>query len=422
MELQAIQETKKLVDRCNKCGLCTMACPVYKEVLIEAANPRGRIQLVKYFLEGKIPLTKRFKEIILTCLLCETCVVNCPSGVRHDQIFNDLRAELTKKYGLDWKKRFVFNLLTNEKLLRSSIVFARLGRSRLIETLTRGMRIGNIPAEKLPQVNAKPFRDRFDGVIRPEGEPTGRIFYFTGCFTNYFAADVGQAVVNVLKQLRVEIEIPAAGDCCGIAAILSGEGDLPLGNVNRNIATLAQARVDAVLVDCATCGAAFRKEYIALLKRKGMETTQAEILKGKTFDVMEYVAERLGELPLPKDYTGEKIRVTYHDPCHLVRAQGVSEAPRKILKAIPQVEYVEMEEANTCCGGGGSFQFDFPEVSKGVTEKKLARIRETGAGVVATGCPGCRVTIGGNMGKQDRIAVLHPMQLLDMALSGKKLT
>ena len=422
MELQAIQETKKLVDRCNKCGLCTMACPVYKEVLIEAANPRGRIQLVKYFLEGKIPLTKRFKEIILTCLLCETCVVNCPSGVRHDQIFNDLRAELTKKYGLDWKKRFVFNLLTNEKLLRSSIVFARLGRSRLIETLTRGMRIGNIPAEKLPQVNAKPFRDRFDGVIRPEGEPTGRIFYFTGCFTNYFAADVGQAVVNVLKQLRVEIEIPAAGDCCGIAAILSGEGDLPLGNVNRNIATLSRARVDAVLVDCATCGAAFRKEYIALLKRKGMETTQAEILKGKTFDVMEYVAERLGELPLPKDYTGEKIRVTYHDPCHLVRAQGVSEAPRKILKAIPQVEYVEMEEANTCCGGGGSFQFDFPEVSKGVTEKKLARIRETGAGVVATGCPGCRVTIGGNMGKQDRIAVLHPMQLLDMALSGKKLT
>jgi glycolate oxidase iron-sulfur subunit len=173
-------------------------------------------------------------------------------------------------------------------------------------------------------------------------------------------------------------------------------------------------------VDCATCGAAFRKEYLALLKRKGMETAQAEILKGKTFDVMEYVAERLDELPLPKDYAGEKIRVTYHDPCHLVRAQGVSGAPRKILKALPQVEYVEMEEANSCCGGGGSFQFDFPEISKGVTEKKIARIRETGASVVATGCPGCRVTIGGNMEDQNRIAVLHPMQLLDMALSGEK--
>ena len=123
--------------------------------------------------------------------------------------------------------------------------------------------------------------------------------------------------------------------------------------------------------------------------------------------------------PCRKDYTGEKIKVTYHDPCHLVRAQGISKAPREILKALPQVEYVEMEEANACCGGGGSFQFDFPGVSKGITEKKIQHIRETGACCVVSGCPGCRMTIGGNMGEQDRIAVLHPMQLLDQALSGK---
>ena len=177
--------------------------------------------------------------------------------------------------------------------------------------------------------------------------------------------------------------------------------------------------MDAVLVDCATCGAAFKKEYIDLLKRKGLDTTQAEILKGKTQDVMEYVAARIDRLPLPKNYKGKKIRVTYHDPCHLVRAQGISAAPREILKALPQFEYVEMEEANTCCGGGGSFQFDFPGVSKGITEKKIRRIRETGARIVVTGCPGCRTTISGNMDEQDRIAVLHPMQLLDMALSGK---
>lgn len=419
MDPQGTQETKAVVDRCNKCGLCTAACPVYQQVLIEAANPRGRIQLVKYFLEGKVPLSKRFKEIILTCLLCETCVVNCPSGVRHDQVFNNLRAELVRQYGLDWRKRMLFRLLTNERLLHSSLIFAKLGRNWLIENLAKGMRIGNIPAGKLPRVNPSPFRDQFDGVVRPDGKPQGRVFYFTGCFTNYFAGDVGQAVVNVLKKLRVEIEIPASEDCCGIAAILTGEGDLPLDNVKKNIETLSRARVDAVLVDCATCGAAFRKEYIDLLKRKGLDTTQAEILKGKTFDVMEYVAERLDELPLLRDYTGEKIRVTYHDPCHLVRAQGVSGAPRKILKALPQVEYVEMEEANACCGGGGFFQFDFPEISKGITEKKIRRIRETGARVIATGCPGCRVTIGGNMGQEDRIAVLHPMQLLDWALAGK---
>jgi len=419
MDFRAMQETKEMVDHCNKCGLCISSCPVYQQVLIEAANPRGRIQLVRYFLDGKIPLSKRFKEIILTCLLCETCVVNCPSGVRHDQVFNALRAELVATYGLDWKKRLIFQLLTNEKLFHSSMIFARLGRNWLIENLAKGMRIGNIPAGRLPLVNPRPFRDQFDGLIRPDGVPKGRVFYFTGCFTNYFAEDVGQAVVNVLKRLRLEIEIPAAQECCGIAAILSGEGDLPLKNVQKNIVTLSRAEADAVLVDCATCGAAFRKEYIALLKRKGMDTTQAEILKGKTLDVMEYVAERLDELSLPKDDGGEKIRVTYHDPCHLVRAQGVSGAPRKILKAIPRIEFIEMKEANACCGGGGSFQFDYPEVSKGITEKKIANIRETGARVVVTGCPGCRMTIDGNMDERDRIVVLHPLQLLDMALSGK---
>ncbi|HRR42028.1 MAG TPA: (Fe-S)-binding protein, partial [Syntrophales bacterium] len=198
----------------------------------------------------------------------------------------------------------------------------------------------------------------------------------------------------------------------------AGDGDLMLPNVLKNIETLSRAEVDAVLIDCATCGAAFKKEYVELLKRKGLDTSQAEVLQKKTRDEMEYIAERLDRLPLPKDYQGPKIRVAYHDPCHLVRVQGVSAAPREILKALPQFEYVEMEEANACCGGGGSFQFDFPSVSKGITERKIRRIRQSGARIVVSGCPGCRVTIGGNMDPGERLSVLHPLQLLYMALTG----
>jgi glycolate oxidase iron-sulfur subunit len=384
---------------------------------MEAASPRGKVQVVKNYLEGNLELSKRFKEIILTCLLCENCVVNCPSGVRHDHVFTDLRGELVRRYGLDWKKWLIYKLLTNEKFLHSSSVFAKLGRNWLLETFAKGMRIGNIPVERLPKVNAKPFRDQFNGVILPDGEAKGRVFYFTGCFTNYFAGDVGQAVVNVLKKLQLEIEIPSRQDCCGLAVILSGEEDLPIKNVEKNISMLTRKEIDAVLVDCATCGAAFKKEYIALLKRKGMDTKEAEILKGKTYDILEYVAERIHLLPFRKDGNEKKIRVTYHDPCHLVRGQGVSEAPRKILKALPQVEFVETKDANMCCGGGGSFQFDFPQISKGITENKLRNIRETDASIVVTGCPGCRVTIGGNMNDNDQISVLHPIQLVDRVLS-----
>ena len=199
------QETKSMVDRCNKCGLCISACPTYQQILTEAASPRGRVQQIKNYLEGNVELTKRFKEIILTCLLCETCIVNCPSGVRHDEIFTDLRGELVRTYGLNWKKRLIYTLLTSEKFLHSTTVFAKLGRNWLLETFAKGMRIGNIPIGKLPKVNPKPFRDQFDGVIHPDGKAKGRVFYFTGCFTNYFAAGVGQAVVNVLKKMGQEI-------------------------------------------------------------------------------------------------------------------------------------------------------------------------------------------------------------------------
>jgi glycolate oxidase iron-sulfur subunit len=413
------QETRELVDRCNKCGLCIPACPVYQQVLMEAASPRGKVQLVKSFLEGDVELSKRFKEIILTCLLCENCVVNCPSGVRHDQVFTDLRTALIKKHGLNWKKQIIFRILTNEKLLHSSSIFAKLGRNWLLETFAKSMKVGNIPVGKLPKVNLKPFRDRFDGTILPEGKPEGWVYYFTGCFTNYFAEDVGQAVVNILKKLHLQIDIPSRQDCCGIAPILSGEAEIPFSSVEKNIAAMAREEIATVLVDCATCGAAFKKEYIALLKRKGMDTTRAEILSKKTLDVMEYVADRINLLSFRNDGKGEKIRVTYHDPCHLVRAQGVSQAPRKILKALPGVEFVEMKDANICCGGGGSFQFDFPQISKGITEIKLKNIRETGASILVTGCPGCRVTIGGNLDEQDRIEVLHPLQLVDRLLAGE---
>jgi glycolate oxidase iron-sulfur subunit len=417
MNRPELRETRELVDRCNKCGLCIPACPVYQQVLTEAASPRGKIQIIKNYLEGEVDLSKRFKEIILTCLLCENCLVNCPSGIRHDHVFTDLRTALTQKHGLNWKKEVLFRILTNEKLLHSSSVFAKLGRNWLLETFAKKMKIGNIPVERLPKVNPKPFRDRFNGTILPEGKPGGRVYYFTGCFTNYFAEDVGQAVVNILKKLRLQIDIPRRQDCCGIAAILSGEADIPLHNVEKNIAAMTREGIDTILVDCATCGAAFKKEYIALLQRKGMDTAKAEILKNRTADVLEYIADRIHLLPLRKEGKGEKIRVTYHDPCHLVRAQGVSEAPRKILKALPQVEFVEMKDANICCGGGGSFQFDFPQISKGITEKKLKNIRETGASVLVTGCPGCRLTLAGNMNDGEPIQVLHPLELVNRFLS-----
>jgi glycolate oxidase iron-sulfur subunit len=133
-----LQETKDMVFRCNKCGLCISTYPVYQQILMEAASPRGKVQLVKSYLEGNLELSKRSKEIILACLLCENCVVNCPSGVQHDHVFTDLRGKLVRRYGLDWKKRLIYKLLANEKFLHSSSLLAKLGRNWLLETFAKG--------------------------------------------------------------------------------------------------------------------------------------------------------------------------------------------------------------------------------------------------------------------------------------------
>jgi len=108
-------------------------------------------------------------------------------------------------------------------------------------------------------------------------------------------------------------------------------------------------------------------------------------------------------------------KVTYHDPCHLVRSQGIREEPRRLLQQIPGLEFVEMAGADVCCGGGGTFQVDHPEVSAGITGNKVRAIKDTGANLVASGCPGCRMQIQGNLG-EEAVEVVHPVQLLARAL------
>jgi glycolate oxidase iron-sulfur subunit len=108
-------------------------------------------------------------------------------------------------------------------------------------------------------------------------------------------------------------------------------------------------------------------------------------------------------------------RVTYHDPCHLLRGQRVKEEPRNLLKRIPGMEFVEMAGADVCCGGGGAFQMEHPDVALGITKNKIQAIVQSRASFVATGCPGCRLQIHGNL-VCERIQVVHPVELLAKAM------
>lgn len=408
------EELKEQVHNCIRCGLCMSTCPVYKQLFFEGASPRGKIQLIKKVLEGKLEPSANFARLLGTCLLCETCTVTCPSGVQLDRLMKAMRAELLSRFSLPWEKRTLFNLLSGSRLLPFCMFWGRTLENPLRFLLPSQGRVGTIPFSKLPRLNARPLISQYPEVVRPDGARVGRVLYFVGCATNYLSENVGRSVIAILSRLGVEVIIPRGQMCCGFPICLAGARKAALKNIRRNLQVFDPTTVDAVIVDCATCGAALKEEYPRVLEEmgEGKAAEAARRLGQKVLDISQY----LSRFDLGKNLRPVESRVTYHDPCHLLRTQKVKEEPRSLLKGIPGLEFVEMEGADLCCGGGGTFQVEHPEVAAGITANKIQAILETRADLVATGCPGCRLQIHGNL-KDDRIRVVHPVELLALALS-----
>jgi glycolate oxidase iron-sulfur subunit len=404
-------ELKEEVYNCIKCGLCLTPCPVYRQLYFEGASPRGKVQLIKKILEGKLEASDRFHQLLFTCLLCETCTVNCPSGLKVDRLMKAMRAEVLGKFGLAWQKKMLFNLLTGDRLLPFFLFWGRALQTPVRAILPKKGKVGTIPYAKFPQLNKKSLRDQYPEVVKVE-KPKGRILYFTGCATNYLFENVGQSVIGVLNRLGIEVMIPKDQMCCGLPIFLAGARKMALKNIQKNLDLFNREDVDAILVDCATCGAALKKEYTHILEEMGEDTGAAKIMGKKVMDISQY----LGKFDLEKYLKPITGKVTYHDPCHLLRSQGVKEEPRALLRRIPGLQFVEMAGADVCCGGGGTFQWEHPDVSTGITGTKVKTIKDTGADLVASGCPGCRLQIFGNLGEEP-VQVVHPVELLARALN-----
>jgi glycolate oxidase iron-sulfur subunit len=404
------KQLQEEVYNCIKCGICMYACPVYRQVNVEGASPRGKVQLIKKIQEGKFEPTEGFKNLLFTCLLCETCTVNCPSGVHVDRLLKSMRAEIVKKFKLPWQKRLAFSLLCSEKMLPLAMAWGRVLGNPLMSLLPKKGKLGTVSFSKLPKLNKKPLLDQYPEVM-PSEKPAGKVLYFPGCATNYIFENIGHSTIKVLKKLGVEIYMPKDQMCCGLPIFLAGARDTALGNIRKNLEIFGRKDVDAIIIDCATCGSALKEEYFHILDEMGEDTGAVKKMSGKVMDITQY----LKRFDLKKYLHPVKGRVTYHDPCHLVRSQKVRSEPRDLLRQIPGMEFAEMIGADVCCGGGGSFQIDHADVASGITAKKMKSIADTGAGIVASGCPGCRLQIYGNSGKME-ISVVHPIELLAKAM------
>jgi glycolate oxidase iron-sulfur subunit len=405
---------------CIRCGLCLSVCPTYREYLSETASPRGRVALTRKGLQGELKIGPNLMEQMYSCFACMACNDACPVGIHPADLAMDMRQVQEQTHPAGWKQTLFGKIIPKpdrmelatmplriyEKLGVRRAVYA-LGLHKLMPAKVRDMEV------MLPRLPQRPLRQVLPEVTEARGESHQRVGFFLGCAQSLMFADESNATVRVLSRNGCTVVTPKKIVCCGMPAKGCGRIDLVQEQARHNIVIFEQANVETIITDCATCGSTL-KEYGGLLAEDPAWAERAAAFSKKVRDVSEF----LMSIPLEKPKGCIQARVTYHDPCHLRRGQGVWIQPRELLRMIDGVEYVELPEADWCCGSAGSQLITHYDTSLKVLKHKIDNIERARVEYIASGCPGCQMQL--NVGIHQRgldVQVVHPIELFDRAYS-----
>ena len=249
---------------------------------------------------------------------------------------------------------------------------------------------------------------------RPAGKSGIKVAVFTGCLIDKMFPAIAHSTIKVLDHLGVGIFLPANQGCCGIPALSSG--DLPTFQklLDHSLERFESGEFDFLVTACATCTSTIHEVWPKMADDRSRDATTR--LARRTMDINQFLVRETALKPLSKS-AGKACTVTYHDPCHLKKSLKVFNEPRAVIKAAPGCQLTEMAESDWCCGMGGSFNLQYYDISKGIGMKKAAQIKDTGANVLATGCPACMIQISDMLSQAGAsITVRHPIELLAEAL------
>ncbi|NOX34709.1 MAG: (Fe-S)-binding protein [Deltaproteobacteria bacterium] len=407
--------TQKPLQNCGKCGFCLNACPVYKILKEEPVSPRAKLQLIKAYGNHKLASSHLLKDIISKCLMCGSCTANCPSGIDHYSAFMEMRKKMVKAHGETPAIKAVIYLLAREYRLKFGAGLAKAGQKLVPKSFSKTYKLGNIPLKNFPELNLIPFREAVDTVIFPQKKQAGTIVYFTGCATNYLYDDTGFSVIGILKHLGYKIIIPGDQGCCSIPLLFHGEKDLAFKNIISNINALKTHDADTILVDCSTCGEALKNEYPRLMEKNDRNHPAACAISSKVMDIITFIDQHFDHLEFDPGFK-KKLSVTYHAPCHTRNTFQSHIIFENLLQKLEFVNYKRTSDAEECCGGGGTFFYEYPWISKKMTDKKIKNAKAVQASLWLTDCPVCRMNLAGNLNAKDNLKVMHPATLVHTAL------
>jgi len=389
MDFKNLKKWMNDLYSCDRCGFCRemidhdsgtfKICPVKEVYGFDSYTARGRNNIIQSLIEGRLELTPRLVEHVYTCLLCKNCQEHCTW------------------HGL--------NINTPEiiKALRRDIVDAgmELNSLRKIDAVV----------EKTHNVFGKDDSEVAAWANDLDLPKKGDVLYWSGCYDSLKYADTSRSVVTIMRKAGVNLAYLGNEEwCCGAPEIANGQEELAGKLARHNIEAIKLSGAKEVIVSCAGCYHVLKSEYPKIVGE----------LPFKVVHISEVFANLIkeGKIRFKKDINK---KVTYHDPCHLGRYEGIYEAPRDTINAIPNVELVEMlrnRENAWCCGGGnGTTWVAFPKLSMDIANSRLDEARDINVNIIITSCPLCQNILSNSAKKhKDKIEVYDLSVLIAEAM------
>jgi len=415
------------ISRCVHCGFCLNFCPTYVALGLETESPRGRIHLIDALSQGRIQPRRSVLEHLDLCLGCRACEATCPSGVHYGRIMEGARAQVvaTGRHPLSWRLRSLVLrwTLPHPRRLRVLALLLRFYQRSGLQSVVRWTRLLRLlpfhlyhMEQLLPPVAGRFFTPASTGANPGAGDGARRVALLTGCVMPFLYPQTHEATVRVLERHGYRVVVPEEQVCCGALFVHGGDRQTARRLARRNIDVFLAADVEAVVINAAGCGSTL-KEYGDLLADDAEYAEKAAHFSSLVKDITEFLVE----LPFEEGLGRLERRVTYQDSCHLAHAQRITAPPRRLLKAVPGLELVEMENSDRCCGSAGIYNVTQREMSSRLLADKMKAVAATGASTVVTANPGCMLQVEAGLrlhGLQGTVA--HVVDVLDEAYAAGK--
>lgn len=414
-----------VLQQCMHCGMCLPECPTYQTTGMERNSPRGRISLMRAVADGELDVSQTFSEEMYYCLGCLACVSACPAGVDYKTMLESARADIEDAGRLDTLQRRFWRWLTlhflflGPRRLRIAGRLLWLYQVSGLQSLLRAVRFGGLLSAHMrnlerqtPRIQRQFSHQRIAEWEHPPRPARYRVGLLTGCVQDLAFSDINRDTADVLLSNHCSVFTPRNQGCCG--SLLSHNGELERARMlaRRLIDLFPPDKFDAILSNAGGCGSHL-KHFGPLLAADSAYAESARQWDLKLKDIHEWLAET-GPEPFPA--LAEPVTATYHPSCHLGHGQGIHQQPGELLKRMPGLTLVALQDADVCCGSAGIYNITQPAQSKLLQERKANCIRQTQATVVLTANPGCHLQLQNATGtQQPEWDVMHPVSLMARA-------